>query len=171
MDFLREMEEKGRQELATAEGLSPESIQCGRWVGMRYVGQWYEVDVPFNSRWKDTADMERDFHRIREERFAHCDEMENTEIIGYRESAHASLPKPSFLPPSHKGTSRPRKKREVFFGEAYAPASIYHRGDLEAEARVRGPAIVEEEGSTTVLPPHWTGSVDSIGNLILEKAR
>jgi N-methylhydantoinase A/oxoprolinase/acetone carboxylase beta subunit len=33
-----------------------------------------------------------------------------------------------------------------------------------------GPAIVEEFGATTVIPPGWRGTVDALGNLRLERS-
>jgi hypothetical protein len=34
---------------------------------------------------------------------------------------------------------------------------------------VRGPAIVEEFGATTVVPPGWTARADALGDLALER--
>lgn len=136
---------------------------------MRYVGQWYEIDVPYNSRWKRPEGIEQDFHRLHEERFGHCDPAEKTEIINYRVLARAPLPKPTFLPPDASRKAQPQGEREVFFGEAYIPTSVFRRSELGVGAAARGPAIVEEEGSTTVLPPHWAATVDSFGNLIIER--
>ena len=33
-----------------------------------------------------------------------------------------------------------------------------------------GPAVIEEETATTVLPPGWQGRVDDLGNLVLTPA-
>jgi N-methylhydantoinase A len=170
-DTLRELEEQGKGELSEAEGLNPRSIRCERWVGMRYVGQWYEIDIPFNPRWRKPKDIERDFHRLHEERFGHCDPGEKTEIMNYRVSARAPLPKPTFLPPDAPSDARPRGGREVFFEETFGPTSVYRRCDLGVGATLRGPAIVEEEGSTTVLPPRWAAMVDAFANLVLERGR
>jgi len=34
---------------------------------------------------------------------------------------------------------------------------------------VDGPAIIEERGATTVIPPGWMVKVDSYGNLLLNR--
>ena len=49
----------------------------------------------------------------------------------------------------------PKERREVYFAEAggYVDCPIYDRYALPAEARIAGPAIVEEFDSTTVAPP------------------
>ena len=168
---LGKLEKEGRHELM-AYGHGPsEEIQFHRWVGLRYVGQWYEIDVPFDPEWKSPEDVERDFHRLHLERYGHCDEGELTEVVNYRVTVSASLPKPEFVPPGRGGAARSREKREVYFGDRFVPTAIYRRDGLSRNARFRGPAIVEEEGSTTVLPPGWSGVVDRIGNLVLERGR
>jgi len=35
---------------------------------------------------------------------------------------------------------------------------------------VQGPALVEEGGSTTVVPPGWTAALDAAGCLILRRS-
>jgi N-methylhydantoinase A len=45
--------------------------------------------------------------------------------------------------------------------------TIYDRGLLPAGARLRGPAIVEEEASTTLVSPAQSLEVDEFGNLII----
>jgi N-methylhydantoinase A/oxoprolinase/acetone carboxylase beta subunit len=40
---------------------------------------------------------------------------------------------------------------------------------LPLDVEIEGPTIVEEEGSTTVLPPGWRGRVLDLGDLILER--
>ncbi len=168
---LGELEKEGRLELVAYGHEPSEEIQFHRWVGLRYVGQWYEIDVPFDPEWKRPEDVERDFHRLHLERYGHCDEGESTEVVNYRVTVSASLPKPEFLPPGSSGAARSREKREVYFGDRFVPTAIYRRDGLGRNARFRGPAIVEEEGSTTVLPPGWRGVVDRIGNLVLERGR
>jgi N-methylhydantoinase A len=45
---------------------------------------------------------------------------------------------------------------------------IYDRNRLGAGAMIEGPAIVEEETSTTVVHPGQQLTVDEFGNLLLE---
>ena len=46
-------------------------------------------------------------------------------------------------------------------------AIVYEREQLPVDAPFEGPAIVEEEGATTVVPPGWRGHRDARGNLRL----
>ena len=44
---------------------------------------------------------------------------------------------------------------------------MFNRDDLVCDQQIKGPAIVEEWTTTSVIPPNWTMLVDRIGNLIL----
>ena len=46
---------------------------------------------------------------------------------------------------------------------------LYERGDLGARARVTGPAIVEQDDSTIVVPPGWRLSAGPAGTALLER--
>jgi N-methylhydantoinase A len=61
---------------------------------------------------------------------------------------------------------QPVSSRLVYFNGAWHPSSVWDRGSLGRGVRIPGPAIVEEFGSTTVVPPGWEGTVDEFGNLV-----
>jgi N-methylhydantoinase A len=46
-------------------------------------------------------------------------------------------------------------------------ATVYDRARLKAGNRIRGPAIVMEMDSTTVVLPKHTGLVDRLGNILI----
>jgi N-methylhydantoinase A len=47
---------------------------------------------------------------------------------------------------------------------------VWERERLPGDAALRGPAIVEEFGATTVVPLGWRGTVDVYGNLRFERS-
>ena len=59
--------------------------------------------------------------------------------------------------------------RAVFFGGRFFDTPVLARGRLPAGASGAGPAILEEEGATTVAPPEWRFRVLDSGDLLLEK--
>jgi N-methylhydantoinase A len=63
--------------------------------------------------------------------------------------------------------------RKVYFAEAGKAVStpVYLRDALSAGNRVQGPALVEEDASTTVLLPGDRLRVDAFGNLDIEVGR
>lgn len=61
-------------------------------------------------------------------------------------------------------------KRPVYFEEegGFIDCSIYERDKLLASNVIKGPAIVEEATSTSVIHPGQTLRVDEYGNLIVK---
>ncbi len=168
-EALQELEDEGRRQVGAWGDVEPEKVTFERWVGIRYVGQWYEIDVPFEPNWKTPDDMQKDFHRLYLERYGHCDESEETEVVNFRVSAYGSLAKPELLPVAGRAAPQPVDRKRVYFCGRFVETPVFRREDLGASARVQGPAIVEEEGATTVLPPEWGLSVDRMGTLILAR--
>ena len=59
--------------------------------------------------------------------------------------------------------------RPVYFEGAYLDTPIYARDRLPAGQRLRGPALIEESGSTTVIPAQWHALVMEHGEILLER--
>jgi N-methylhydantoinase A/oxoprolinase/acetone carboxylase beta subunit len=57
----------------------------------------------------------------------------------------------------------------VWFGGAARECPVWERERLPEAAELRGPAVVEEFGATTVVPPGWRGVMDKQGNLVFER--
>ena len=55
--------------------------------------------------------------------------------------------------------------RKVWFG-GWQDTAVFHRRDLPAGFVFNGPAIVEEDGGTTIVPPGWTVRTDDGGAMI-----
>ena len=58
-------------------------------------------------------------------------------------------------------------KRQVFFDGRFRATPVFRRDALQAGNRIRGPALIEEYASTTVLKPGDALEVDAFGNLTL----
>jgi N-methylhydantoinase A/oxoprolinase/acetone carboxylase beta subunit len=54
-------------------------------------------------------------------------------------------------------------------GGAEADAAILAREAIPLDARIAGPAIIEEPGATTLLPPGWSARLEPSGSLVLER--
>jgi N-methylhydantoinase A len=61
----------------------------------------------------------------------------------------------------------PVKKKPVWFGSRFWTTPLYDRERLAPGARLRGPAVVIEYSSTTVVPPDFVLNVDRFSNLVL----
>lgn len=76
------------------------------------------------------------------------------------------------LPPIEAAT-RPVEEarldnRKVWFTGALIECNIYNRAQLQSGHTLKGPAIIQEVESTTVVSPGWQLRVDQIGNLVIK---
>jgi N-methylhydantoinase A len=60
--------------------------------------------------------------------------------------------------------------RPVWFHGGWRDTTVWARLDLPINARIDGPAILEQPDATTVIEPGLTGRIDQLGNLIVEPA-
>ena len=61
------------------------------------------------------------------------------------------------------------QRRRVWFAEtAFVPTPIYARERLPLDVELRGPCIVEQMDTTTVVPPHATLRLDGLGCMHIE---
>jgi N-methylhydantoinase A len=133
---------------------------------MRYVGQSFEIDVPWTSGLRFISG----FHSAHRSRYGYADSARPTEIVSVRVRAIGVTDKPR-LARSRASTRRkpkPISVEKVFVDERAVPAPIYDREELRPGMRFGGPAVVIEYGSTTLLPGGRTAQVDQWLNLIIE---
>jgi N-methylhydantoinase A len=159
-----------------AEGLEGGLVSLIPTLDMRYVGQSYELSIPWDEGQPPSVGR---FHAEHLRRFSYAMESEPVEIVNVRLKAVGATPKPhrTYEPPraidrkaaaigqrhvhfadGHEGTSRPVLTAE------------YERERLVAGQVIGGPAIVYQTDSTLVLPPRWVARVDGWGNMIAEQS-
>ena len=165
------LEREARADLG-AEGVAPSAITLVRMLGMRYVGQSWELLV----RWPDEmsdgtlAALEAAFHRAHEQRYGHATARE-AEVVSLRLTAVGAVAKPT--PPRWTVTGTPaqaeRVRREVSFDRERQRVAVYRRERLPGGTPLSGPAIIEEMGATTVIPPGWSATVGPWGELVLTR--
>jgi N-methylhydantoinase A len=149
-----------------AEGFTSGSIRVQRTLDVRYAGQSYELTVPL------AGDYVAAFHRAHKYRYGYSDRTRSCEVVNIRARFTGSVPKPG-LPKLKRGgvsaTAAVVARAGVLFSGRKCSTTVYDRARLQAGNRLIGPAIVTEYSATTVIPPLWTGRVDTCGNLILER--
>ena len=57
----------------------------------------------------------------------------------------------------------------MFFGEGFVDTPVYARAKLTSGQKIAGPAIIEEDESTLVVPPAFDLSVDAALNLVADR--
>ena len=169
VDGLDELEAEGRRSLE-GEGVAPEDFSARRALGMRYLGQSWEIDVEVPSAMTTVEELESAFHDTHERRFGHRNDGE-TEVVSFRLTGCDRSSKPAFgawnVPGDLAGARL--DTRPVFFAGRFHDTPVFDRSRLPAGASLAGPAVMEEEGATTVVPPGWRFRVLDSGDLMLER--
>jgi N-methylhydantoinase A len=169
---LASLEEQGRADLL-AEGFAAEQIQIERYLDLRYVGQSYELTVPFGG---DCARAAQQFHLAHERRFGYSDPNEPVQVVNVRLKARGLVEPPVLerQPLQPEALVAPLERRQVIFAGERGPqaleAAVYAREALLPGTQFGGPAIVTQYDTTTVVPPGWRARVDGVGNLLIELA-
>ena len=170
------LEQTAREELRR-DGFAAASARAEQQVDVRYVGQAYELSVPF------APDFVARFHAEHERAYGYAHAGRPTEVVNLRVRLVVPTPKSPQAPLTSKRRSRaggragsPRheailKRKPVWFDGRWWDTPIYDRDALEPSTRFAGPAVVAEYSATTVVPPRWVARVDPFLNLILTRNR
>jgi N-methylhydantoinase A len=165
--LFQPLERQGRDELLR-DGVPGKDIVLQRSLGMRYIGQSWELDVAIPADVKSVEEMEGLFYRLHEIRYGHATK-DATEIVSLRVAAIGRVNKPELPEVAASGTSKPKATRNAFFdGEVHA-VPVYDREHLPLAKSLFGPLIIEEGGSVTIVPPGWSCRVGKVGTLVLKK--
>lgn len=152
-----------------AEARLPDAaVEVERVAGMRYRGQEHTLEVSLKAG-ATRSEAAAIFHEVHQARYGFRLAEGSVECVYFRVVTWGAADR-SFLanhPPGEAG--KPLSRRRVAFGEEVVDATeIYRREALGAEARLSGPAVVEEETSVTLVPPGASLEVDRMGNLVIE---
>jgi N-methylhydantoinase A len=161
---FEEMEAAAARQLER-EGFAPARQRLDRSVELRYRGQAFELSVPLHMPVALDA-LEADFHRRHLASYGHANPAAPIELVNARLIAYGLVSKPE-AERYRGGVSLDDAllaRRPVWFGGRH-DCPVWERDRLPAGAELRGPALVEEFGATTVILPGWRGVVDPHGNL------
>jgi len=168
---LRELVRAGEAELEST-GFSPDRRRFAASLDMRYAGQSFELAVPVALEVAGIADIEQAFARIYVARYGAA-KAGATEIVSYRLAAWGLTDKPQLPTIERAGRTLEAARsveRAVVFGGGALDVPIIARDRLPPDVVVNGPALIEEAGSTSVVPPGWSAALDAIGCLVLRRS-
>jgi N-methylhydantoinase A len=166
--------EKARGVIAAA-GIPVERTDVVYELDMHYVGQTHTVAVPLAvlTQGIDEGMIRTAFEAAYLASFSRILMGLPIRIVSLRVAAIGRRPAFDFsvFAPSALATlDRARRaSRRVWFDGGWRDTSIWARLDLPADARIEGPAILEQPDATVVIEPGLAGRVDTLGNLIVER--
>ena len=163
------MEAEAIEDLAT-EGVSAKNIELRRSLGMRYLGQSWELPVTLPPGAASTEEIVQAFAEVHDKRFGHRSGGA-VEVVNFGLGAIGRVAKPRLpdLAADGAGGAARIDQREVYFGDGFRLCPVLARDKLVLGEIIAGPAIVEEAGSTTLIPPGWTSRVIGHGELLIER--
>ena len=137
-----------------------------RSADIRYTGQSYELTVPWRA-----DNPAAPFHQEHQRVYGYSNPERTIEIVTIRVRARLAVEKPRLISKrtAARSAGTPASRR-IHSAGAWRNTPVYPRSSLKATA-VRGPALILDYGSTTLVPPGWRFSVDKVRSLNLTRLR
>jgi len=156
-----------------SQGIAPQQIVHQRAIDLRYSIQKYELPVAVARSGLTSAALaawRRAFDETHEKHFGSRAEDQKVELVNYRLTTQVIVPKPATaeLAPQGEVCDGAIKARRRAYFDGWHDTPIYDREKLVSGNRLRGPAIIEQMDSTTVVHPGQESHIDRFGNIIIE---
>ena len=175
-NIIASLEREGRRIVESA-GVASTEVDVRLNIDMRYVGQGYEVRVPFPMERLTRAHIQQMQGAFEDEYRAFYGQLADDvpiEAVNWRVLISGPRPRVTFEAPPAAGLSEGAAPahRPMRFAPDEAPQAtpVYRRALLGFGWSARGPLVIEEAASTTVVTPGWSARVAEGGCLLLTRA-
>ncbi len=151
-------------------GSTGHAILIERRADLRFDGQEHTVTVEVEPDWTgaDVAALADRFVDRHRQLFGHGQRGASIQLVTVRRRAIVPAREPRWPERPTTAPAQARGVREVDLGAGHpVQSSVFDREALAVDQRVRGPAVIEEWSSTTLVPPGWVARADETGNLLL----
>lgn len=173
--LLRSMERDARSVVTPAT--SGAKLKVVRIADFRYVGQGHEIRVPL----PDGSLKPSDASKLRAAFEKHYKVLYGLIIPKMAIEAVTWSVTVSSLPPEVRRASKPRQarapaprsQRQVYdpdLGKT-VPMPVYWRFDIKNGAHMKGPAIIAENETSTLIGSNFRAHLDSLGYIVLERVK
>jgi N-methylhydantoinase A len=172
-DLLRVMRAQARDALGARDAGG--EVVTTTTADMRYVGQGYEIAVPFETEQPGAAELRDGFEKLYATLFGRTIPNAPIEVLSWQVRAAIETWQPADdSPPARPGPvaiARPVGERAVFDGEeaGFRGYAVYRRDDLAHGDRLTGPALIIEDETTTVVTASFAAHVDGRGHIVMER--
>ena len=171
-DLAQELSELARMGVnqCIEDGFAEKDVLITRTLDIRLIGQSYELSVPY---YGDLKAASLAFDKSHEKAYGYSSPDAGREIVNIRVAALVPLPK-FHLKALSIGTKSPPEEsyygtREIFLQDRWYEVDIYQKSFLESKNIIEGPAIIEQNDSTSLIAPNWQGEVVQDGHILLRK--
>ena len=143
----------------------------------RYVGQGHEIRVSVPVKKLVTADgarLKAEFERLYEQVYGLRIPNQEAEAITWSVTVSSTAAKPKrAAKAAKKAAPKPRSKRTIYdpaLGKQ-VQAPVYWRFDMKPGSAIKGPAIIAEDETSTIVGANCNASINSLGYIVLERSR
>jgi N-methylhydantoinase A len=161
-DAWQALEEQAHEELKR-QGVTGE-ITLTRLADARYAGQSHELRLVAEAG----ADVTQLMHRAHHEAYGYAMPEERVLVVTLRVVARGEPILPAPPDDWDQGRAAPEGSREIGIAERTVRARVVSRAGLAAGDEVRGPALIEQPDTTTLLATDEVAMVDDAGNLVVQ---
>jgi N-methylhydantoinase A len=164
-----ELEREVAERLA-ADGVEPAEMEVGRFIELRYEGQWRSLALRMEDGGLSGA-VER-FHGEHERIHNYRRDDARVEVVKLATTGIGLTRRPTFAAdPARDGGDTRVGQRLVVFDDASAPVEtpVFDHALLPPAYELSGPAVVEGLDSTVLIPPWFTAAIDESGTLQLSR--
>ncbi|UCD44754.1 MAG: hypothetical protein JSV27_11685, partial [Candidatus Bathyarchaeota archaeon] len=169
-----EMEERGLEQL-DQDNAPQKTRRLNRSIDVRYVGQSHELNVLIPSEIGEDgiAGIVERFHGIHEKHYGYSMPDEEVALVNFRLVTRGVRSKPSIELKSTRVSDTQeafKGNRNIHFADdGWIECDVYDRELLSPGSHVRGPCVVEEWDTTTIVNSGYGAEVDAWGNLLLTR--
>ena len=173
--LYRGLMEKAVADLEESHVAASELVST-RTAQMRYVGQFHEIEVPLPDAFRSAEDIQsvaESFHARHKELYTFDLRSRGIEFRTISLKATVRRSRDLKLVPVPRGGADPRaawkRTRPCLFGDDWVETPCYEGARLLAGNVIPGPAIVEEQATTIVVPETFVCTVDASGSYLLKR--
>ena len=165
-----ELQTEGRAALRREFGAGEITIE--REAEMRYKGQHHSIKIPFEPL-DDAATLRARFDREYLRRYGHANPAADAEVVVLHSLATLQTRRPDIgglARAAAHDVPQTVEVRPVYFLEEdrFMPTQVYDRAGLEPGRRGRGPALIVEYGSSTLIGPKDTFVIGKLGEIDID---
>jgi N-methylhydantoinase A len=155
------------------EGVPPERHHFARLADLRYAKQGFELSLevpcgPIDCAW--AARLVESFHALHERLYTFAQRAQPVEVVTLRLRAIGLVDKialPELASAAGAAPSAYEHRTMRLDGVRYDNVPVYRRETLLAGHCLRGPAVVDQLDTTSLVFPEQSAQVDRYGNLIV----
>ena len=170
-NLLKKLENQSKEKLKKA-GTDNKNIFVEIYADMRFSGQMHEISVKISNKELLSKQLvnilKSEFEKKYISLYTHLYKNASIEILNWRVVCVGDTPKLLLETKKLKEKNNPLKNyRKVYFNETgkYLNVPVLDRHKLNKNYKFNGPAIIEEEESTTILPPNVSMMIDEKLNI------